>query len=339
MQKTHQLKSKRVDQITRKFDRKKIVVFGDVGVDKYTVGKVSRISPEAPIPIVEVFDTRLKLGLAANVADNIVEMGGVPLLVGVVGQDSGADDFFSLLRKRKIPKNHVVQDATRKTTLKERVVAEAQQVVRIDHETQSRIEAKLIEKIGKALERAINEAAALVVEDYAKGLMETSLVRRAIETAAAKGIPILVDPNVRSNYAVYAGCTVITPNILEAEALSKIRIVDASSLKQAGARLQQEIGAEIVIITRGKDGMAIFKRGRPNPILIPTFAREVFDVSGAGDTVIATLALSLASGANIEEAALLANFAAGVEVSKRGTATVSVKEMKEHMRYVGALRR
>lgn len=326
----------RIDRIVSQFSKRKILVFGDVGVDKYTIGRVWRISPEAPIPIVEVTDTQLKLGLAANVADNIVALSGKPMLVGVVGKDSGSQDFQMLLKRSSVPARYLVRDGVRKTTLKERVVAESQQVVRIDHETQKKIDAKVIRSVWTSIERALKDADGVIIEDYAKGLVEVSICRQLIAAAEQKGIPVLVDPNPRSNPTIYHGCTVITPNTSEAEAISGVKIADMASLRHAGQRILDEVNAKIVIITRGKDGMAIFIRGESQPILIPTFAREVFDVSGAGDTVIATLALALVSGANVIEASLLANFAAGVEVGKRGTATVSLTELKEYIEIVGA---
>jgi len=328
----------RVDRIVSQFSKRKVLVLGDVGVDKYTIGKVTRISPEAPIPIVEVYDTQLKLGLASNVADNVRALGGQALLVGVVGKDRNAQDFVGLLKKSKLTDKYLVSDASRQTTLKERVVAESQQICRIDHESKKKIEPRVVRGIWTNIEKALNEADCVIVEDYAKGLIDEALCRQLFQAAEEKGIPVLVDPNSRSAPSLYNGCTVITPNTLEAEALSKVQITDMNSLRQAGHRLLSEVNARIVIITRGKEGMAIFARGENEPVLIPTFAREVFDVSGAGDTVIATLGLALVSGADVIEAALLANFAAGVEVGKRGTATVSLTELKEYIEYIGAYR-
>lgn len=328
----------RVDRIVSQFAKRKILVFGDVGLDKYTYGKVTRISPEAPIPVVEVTDTKLKLGLASNVADNISALGATPLLAGVIGDDTAGKDFLSLLRKSKITDRYLVIDTKRPTTLKERVVAESQQVVRIDYELQKKADSKLLRDCWARLEKAMIEADAVVIEDYAKGAIEMSICRQIVQTAEQKGIPVLVDPNGNASLQTYQGCTLMTPNTAEAEALSHVRIDGLAGLECAGQKLLAESGAKIVIITRGKDGMAIFARGEEHPIFIPTFAREVFDVSGAGDTVVATLALALVSGADIIEAALLSNFAAGVEVAKRGTATVTLSELKEHIEFVGAKR-
>jgi D-beta-D-heptose 7-phosphate kinase/D-beta-D-heptose 1-phosphate adenosyltransferase len=263
-----------------------------------------------------------------------VALGGKPLLVGVVGKDVCAHDFRKLLRSNQITDHYLVSDPRRKTTMKERVVAETQQVVRIDHETSEKVDTKLLKSVWLKIEKAVAESDCVIIEDYAKGLVDVSICRQLIQAAEERGVPVLVDPNMKSPTSLYQGCTIITPNTHEAEALSKVKITDAESLNRAGQRILDEVHARIVIITRGRDGMAIFARGQNEPVLIPTFAREVFDVSGAGDTVIATLGLALVSGADIIEATLLANFAAGVEVGKRGTATVSVPELREYIEFV-----
>lgn len=323
-----------VRKIGAQFAKKKILVFGDVGVDKYTVGRVSRISPEAPIPVVEVVRTVLKLGLAANVADNIKALGGRVSMVGLVGKDRGAQDFAALLKERGIKSRYLVADASRQTTLKERVVAESQQVVRIDYETPAKPDPSILKEAWGKLQKAVEEADAVIIEDYAKGLVEVSLCRQLVSAAEERKIPVFVDPNARGSIQPYYGCTVLTPNTAEAEALSGIRIVDQETLFQAGYRLLEEAHAKFVIVTRGRDGMAIFGRGEAEPILIPTFARDVFDVSGAGDTTIATLALAMTAGADIVEAAWLANYAAGVVVGKPGTATTNVQEITDYIEMI-----
>jgi len=331
-QKKSTVKNPPLSALMSRFSRKKIVVFGDVGIDQYTVGKVTRISPEAPIPIVEVTEVSYKLGLAANVADNVAALGGQAHLVGLVGKDHSGRIFQSLLKERGIASEYLVQDRQRPTTLKERVVAENQQVVRIDHETKTAISGDMISQTEERLERAIRGAHCVIIEDYAKGLVTSGLCQAAVRMAAKKDIPVLVDPNSKTPLKIYRGCTLVTPNTAEAEALTGIDIDSPARLREAGRMLLDELGSPFVIITRGKDGMAIFTKGRKDPVLMPTFAREVYDVSGAGDTVIATLALSLVAGGDIHEAALLANYAAGVEVSKRGTATVSQAELKEYIK-------
>ena len=334
-----QLSSERIKKITSKFSRKKVVVFGDIGVDKYTVGRVTRISPEAPIPIVEVFRTELKLGLASNVADNISALGGEVALIGVIGNDSGAQELKKLLKLKGIDPGSLVVDPKRKTTVKERVVAEQQQILRIDHETPKQPDGKILKQAWGKINRALKNADCVIIEDYAKGLVESSICRQLISAAEKKDIPVFVDPNGKSSLQTYYGCTVMTPNTAEAAALSGIRITDKETLCQAGFKLLEDVHAKIVIITRGKDGMSIFLSDKSGPLLIPTFAREVYDVSGAGDTTIATLALSVCAGANIHEAALIANYAAGIVVGKRGTATTDVGEIRDYVDMIAKMRK
>jgi D-beta-D-heptose 7-phosphate kinase/D-beta-D-heptose 1-phosphate adenosyltransferase len=316
-----------IKKILEKFKSRNLLVVGDVGVDKYTIGKVSRISPEAPIPIVEVQNIQLKLGLASNVADNITALGAHAVLVGVIGRDYHAEELKGLMKKANLDPQYLIKDSFRKTIVKERVVAEAQQVVRIDHETPTKVEPKILRKAWLNIEKIMNQVDGVIIEDYAKGFIDASLCKQIIASAEEKSIPVFVDPNARTPISTYYGCTVITPNTNEAESLSGIRIHDTESLYQAGMKILEDTNAKIVVITRGKDGMAIFEKNKPEPALIPTFAREVYDVSGAGDTAIATLALAYTSGAEIMDSAMLANIAAGIVVGKRGTATTSIKEI------------
>lgn len=314
-------------QLLGSFKKRKIAVFGDVGIDRYTQGTVERISPEAPVPIVFVQSESLKLGLAANVADNIVALGGSPSLTGVVGRDKDAVDLSALMQEKGIPARLLVTDASRRTILKERIVAETQQMLRVDYENTHPLSKVIQSKVVASVLRSIRTADALIIEDYAKGLMNRLMLKTAIEAARKKGIPVLVDPHLKTPAEWYGGATLLTPNKREAEALAGMRIQDDASLLAAGRTIIRKTRSESLIITLGKGGMAIFRNSTAKPIQIPTFAQEVYDVSGAGDTVISVLALSLASGAKLEEAAYVSNLAAGVEVSKRGTATVSPQEI------------
>jgi D-beta-D-heptose 7-phosphate kinase/D-beta-D-heptose 1-phosphate adenosyltransferase len=316
---------------------RKILVVGDVGVDRYTIGSVERISPEAPVPIVLVQEERLKLGLAANVADNVQALGGVPLLTGVVGRDRTADDFRGLLRRAKIGANHLVVDAARRTVLKERIVSERQQLLRVDYETPGEMPARTSGRLLAKVRELIAECDAVIVEDYAKGLLTPKLASAIFAEARKARKLVAVDPNRKSPLELYVGASVLTPNTREAEKLSGIAIRDEASLVLAGRRLLSKTRARYVVITRGKDGMAIFQRGQATVRIIPTYAREVYDVSGAGDTVIAVLTLALAAGATIEDAAVLGNLAAGVEVGKRGTATVTPEEVRVAMEFFEAV--
>jgi len=314
-------------RILSSYSKKRISVLGDVGIDRYTQGSVERISPEAPVPIVLVEKESLKLGLAANVADNIIALGGAAELAGVIGQDHDAKDFLKLLRSKKLSTQALVVDAGRRTILKERIMGENQQMLRIDYESTHPLTAAIQKKIDASVAKSVEKADALIIEDYAKGLLTRSMIQAAIRAAKKRRIPILIDPHFKTPVEWYAGATLLTPNKKEAELLTQDKITDRASLIRVGHQIIRETRSASLIITLGKEGMAIFKNGKSEPVLIPTSAREVYDVSGAGDTVISVLALSLAAGADIEEAALISNLAAGVEVSKRGTATVSIQEI------------
>lgn len=320
---------KRIQELLKAVKGRKVLVIGDVGVDRYTEGEVERISPEAPVPVVQVQSERLKLGLAANVADNVRELGGIPFLVGLVGKDRSCDDFKKLLRERKIRSDFLVTDPGRRTALKERIVTESQQLLRIDYETVQEVSASIQRQIIKNVQALIPRVDAVVLEDYGKGLLSRAICQAVISLSLKAGVPILSDPSGKVGADYYHGSTVITPNKKEAEFLSGRNIFSQNnrSLSQGGQVLLEKSQAQHAIITLGKDGMAVFSQGEKDYFQIPTFAQEVYDVSGAGDTVISVLALGLASGALLQEAAILSNIAAGIEVSKRGTATVQPSEI------------
>jgi rfaE bifunctional protein kinase chain/domain len=309
------------------FKKKKIAVLGDVGIDRYTIGLVERISPEAPVPIVSVQSEYLKLGLASNVADNILALNGVPILSGVLGKDQDAKDLTTMLSLRKIPTVGLVTDASRRTILKERIMGEHQQMLRVDYEDTHSLSPSVQKKVQASILKAIKTADALIIEDYAKGLLQQKTIAIAVKAANAKKIPVLIDPHLKTPVEWYSNSTLLTPNKREAEVLAGEKIMDQKSLISVGKKIMQKARAKSLVITLGKDGMAIFNHPTAQPTVIPTFAQEVYDVSGAGDTVIAVLALVLATGATLEEAAYISNLAAGVEVSKRGTATVSQQEV------------
>jgi rfaE bifunctional protein kinase chain/domain len=315
--------------LTRLKRSQRVLVVGDVGLDRYTVGAVDRISPEAPVPIVRVESEFLKLGLAANVADNIRALGSEPWLVGVVGSDRVAQDFRKVLRSEKISDSHLIVDSKRRTVLKERIVSERQQLLRVDYEDQGVVSDAASNRLAKKLEKLVPRADIIILEDYCKGMLQPGVVKELFSLARKHRKLVLVDPNAKSAAALYDGASLLTPNTKEAEALAGIRIVDDVSLARAGAAILKKTRAPQLIITRGKDGMAIFEKGTRGVRHIPTYAREVYDVSGAGDTVISVLALALGLGSAIDDAARLANLAAAIEVGKRGTATVSISEIRE----------
>jgi rfaE bifunctional protein kinase chain/domain len=309
------------------FKKLNVAVLGDIGIDRYTEGTTERISPEAPVPIVFVRSEFLKLGLAANVADNIIALGGRAQLSGVIGRDQDGKDLVRLLQQKKLPTSALVSDSSRRTILKERIVSESQQMLRVDYENTHALSKEIQTKMKAAVLKCIAKADALIIEDYAKGLLCKPLMKTAIQAAKAKKIPILVDPHLKTPADWYSGATLLTPNKREAEALAGEKILDEKSLVRVGQKIIKMTGAKSLVITLGKEGMAIFKDAKASPVHIPTFAQEVYDVSGAGDTVISVLALAMAAGAKLDEAAFISNLAAGVEVSKRGTATVSQQEI------------
>ncbi len=314
------------------WQKKRVLIVGDVGVDRYTVGKVVRISPEAPVPVLEVESETLKLGLAANVADNVQALGGQADLLGVMGCDRSAQDFKRLLRQAKIAPHGLVAIPGRRTALKDRIIGGYQQIVRVDYESVHGLAADQEQQVLEHLRTMMPVADGVIVEDYAKGLISQAVMKSLLSLAAgAKGGKrkcIVVDPNKHSPLEWYRGVSGLTPNTAEAESLSGLAIHDDSSLEKAGFKILQKSEAEWVMITRGKDGMAIFSQTNGKKVVrIPTFAKEVFDVSGAGDTVVAVVVLALIAGASLQEAAVLGNLAAGVEVGKRGTATVSRREL------------
>lgn len=325
-------------EIIGKISSKKILIVGDVGVDRYTLGTATRLSPEAPVPVVMVTNQKDKLGLAANVAENVREFGAVPVLASVVGEDRNCDELFQLLKQQGISTQFLIRHSSRRTTMKERVVAQDQQVVRIDHETTQPLSREVEDKYLEVILPAIASFDAIILEDYGKGLLTDRIARAVIEEAKKQNVFLTVDPTtaVRSP-SVYRGVSLFKPNVHEAERLSRVQIIDEASLHEAANILMKEVDSPIVIITQGKAGMTLFTRTDP-PMHIPTFARTVHDVSGAGDTVISMLTLAMVCGASLVEAAILSNFAAGVEVGKRGTATVSLAELEQYMQMVGGLK-
>lgn len=302
-----------------------VAVVGDVMLDRFVWGKVSRISPEAPVPVVEIERESFHLGGAANVARNLQSLGAEPLLLGVVGEDVPAESLRSTLRARGLADDSLLSDGERRTTVKTRIIAGSQQVVRTDWESREELSASVEARALEALESTIGRARAVVLSDYAKGTLTAKVIERAIALGRSRGIPVLVDPKLR-NYRAYRKVSLVTPNLVEAGQFARLAARDEDEIREAAGVIQRELEAEAVLITRGEQGMTLFERDR-EPFHIETFAREVFDVSGAGDTVIATAALALAAGASLREAATLANRAAGIAVGKLGTATVNPEEL------------
>lgn len=302
-----------------------VAVVGDLMLDRFVWGRVSRISPEAPVPVVEVERESFHLGGAANVARNLASLGVKPLLLGVVGIDEASNQLRAALQERGLSDNAVLGDKSRRTTVKTRIIAGSQQVVRADWESIDDLDEEMESRALAALTEIIDPARALVLSDYAKGTLTPRIIERALELAKANGIPVLVDPKLR-RYRLYKGVTLVTPNLYEAERFAGLAVHTDEDIAIAARSILDELGCTAVLITRGEQGMTLFEADQ-SPLHIPTLAREVFDVSGAGDTVIAAAALALAAGATLPEAAELANRAAGVVVGKLGTATVEPSEL------------
>lgn len=307
------------------FHSSSILVIGDLMLDQFVWGEVSRISPEAPVPVVEVHNETMMLGGAANVANNLRALGGKVMLCGVIGADLMGSAMKDMAAELGIDMTAVVEDS-RPTTVKTRIIARGQQVVRVDKEYSARIEESVIDAMLAVIRRAGRDIHGILISDYAKGVVTKGLMHGLMDMAKANGIPVLVDPKP-ANLGLYEGVTIITPNKKEAEALAGIRITDSASLKDAARSIQERLETDAVLITMGQQGMALWQRDE-GLFTIPTTAREVFDVTGAGDTVIATLALGLASGLALKDTACLANVAAGVVVGKVGTAVISLDELR-----------
>jgi len=302
----------------------RVFVLGDVMLDEFLWGKVARISPEAPVPVVEVTGQSFHLGGAANVAGNLRALGGAAVLAGVVGEDGAADRLREALDGAGVMA-HLVVDRGRPTTLKTRIVAHSQQVVRADREQTADIPKPLEDTLIERVREELGQCRALVISDYQKGVVTARLLRRVLALARRRGLPVLVDPKLR-HFALYRRVAVVTPNQGEAERATGLPLRDEDGVAAAGRRILSMLDCGAVLITRGEHGMSLFERGR-RPVHIPAAAREVFDVTGAGDSVIATMALALAAGGRPAEAAVLANQAAGVVVGKVGTSEASPAEV------------
>jgi D-beta-D-heptose 7-phosphate kinase/D-beta-D-heptose 1-phosphate adenosyltransferase len=314
-------------QYIQRFPQASVLVVGDLILDHYVMGKVSRISPEAPVPVVHVESESLRLGGAANVFNNILALGGKADLCGVIGADESGRLLMKELGTRRSGRGGVVIDHDRPTTRKSRVMAHNQQIVRYDVEGRQELKPALQRRIVQYVESRLRELSCVVVSDYAKGVVSASLMSDITRLAALRKVPVIVDPKVE-HFGYYKGVTVMTPNHLEATQASGLHGDDDQTINEAGAMIRQRLGCQSVLITRGEKGMSLYE-GDGMSWHLPTQARQVYDVTGAGDTVIATLALALSTGASIKHGAILANHAAGIVVGMVGTATVSPKQLME----------
>ena len=310
-----------------KFKDVRIMVIGDLMVDEYIWGSVSRISPEAPVPVVSVTSESLRLGGAGNVVNNIQTLGGKVWLGGVVGNDEMGRKVINDLRKMNVETKGVRVEADRITTVKTRIVAHHQQVVRFDREVVQAIRPENVKQILRLLEERLDELDAVLISDYGKGVVCAPLMERVRFLTLRAGKVLAVDPKVK-NIPLFQQVTIITPNHYEAAEAAGRWIQNEEDLLAVGKTLLERLQAKSVLITRGEKGMALFQEGG-EVTHIPTVAKEVFDVTGAGDTVISVLTLAMAAGASAREAAMLSNYAAGIVVGEVGTATLKASELAD----------
>ncbi len=310
------------------FEGKKILIIGDVMLDKYTFGEVERISPEAPIPVVSVKRETYVPGGAANTANNVAALGGHAVLIGLTGKDQAHDLLAEEARKRRIDVNGVIESDKRRTIQKIRIIAQNQQLLRIDWDDENYIDRETTQILLEKIE-AQGKADAIVISDYAKGLVTAELMDAVRDICKIQKIPLIVDPKPQHR-DWYHGASVITPNKKEAEGMMGMKLANDREVEAAGNELARTLRSN-VLITMGERGMTLFESSSAS-FHIPTVAKEVYDVSGAGDTVVAVLSLALAIGRPLREAALLANQAAGIKVAKFGTAPVHYDELKPYLK-------
>jgi rfaE bifunctional protein kinase chain/domain len=313
------------ERILREAAGKTVLVLGDVILDEYVAGDVNRISPEAPVPIVDFRSRCYAPGGAANVAANIAALGCRPLLGGVVGADADATHLRQAIVKAGVRADALLADGQRPTTVKLRLLAHNQQIVRLDREVRTPIAKALENSLLAWLEKNLTEADACILSDYGKGVVTARIAQAAIALCRSAGVPVLVDPK-SLDARTCRGATLVKPNKQEAERLAQCEIHDEASFLEAGRQLATSLEGTAILITRGALGMSVFRHGS-EPLHIATAARNVFDVTGAGDTVISTLAVALAARTTLEQSLRLASHSAAIVVEKLGTATVTAQEL------------
>jgi D-beta-D-heptose 7-phosphate kinase/D-beta-D-heptose 1-phosphate adenosyltransferase len=317
--------SESTETLAARLGSPRVVIVGDVMLDEYVWGDVRRISPEAPVPVVEVRRRTHVPGGAANVAAGVAALGGRPLVAGVVGGDAAATQLREALAERGVEGDGLLTVAGRSTTTKTRVIAHHQQVVRADVEERQPVPAEATEDLRRWADARLGDAEVVVVSDYAKGVVSPELARAVIRAARAGGKSVVVDPK-GSDFSKYGGATVLTPNIADAKRAANIAPDTFAELSEVARRLADVVPGSSLLITRGAEGMSLISDS--GSIDVPAAAQDVYDVTGAGDTVVATLAVALGSGLTLEQAVRLANAAAGIVVSKVGTASVTLDELR-----------
>ncbi|MFA6431490.1 MAG: D-glycero-beta-D-manno-heptose-7-phosphate kinase [Candidatus Margulisiibacteriota bacterium] len=307
------------------FAGKKVLILGDLMLDEHIWSKVTRISPESPVPIADVERITHVPGGCGNVASNITALGGIPYLIGVIGEDSSGNKLLQSLAKIGISSDHLIVDKTRPTILKSRIIAGSQQMVRVDREDRTFISKEINDKIISKLTELIPKVDGVIISDYEKGVVNPKICQACIKLARKYKKPVAIDPK-GEDYTKYMGATVMTPNLKEAGTATHINVSNEENMIKAGKTLFKKLRMQYILITRGREGMSLFSA--KDIVHIPALPRDVFDVTGAGDTVIATLMLSLCAGAKMKEAASIANVAASIVVGKVATASCSRSELE-----------
>ena len=319
------LTESRVNNIFSGMQEACIAVIGDLMLDRYIWGETERISPEAPVPIVRLLGESANMGGAANVAANVSTLGAEVQLFGIIGEDAEGEKLRELIERSKFGLSGVISTSSRPTVAKTRVIAGSQHIVRIDRETTDELEENIRRELIGRFKQALKDVKAVILEDYNKGVLTREFIREIIDTCRSADIPVGVDPK-RENFWDYRGANVFKPNLRELENALGRALIDEDELIKAGREVQERLEVDHLLVTRGREGMALFSDGDVR--MIPTQAQRVHDVSGAGDTVIATIMTSLAGGADIYEAAYLANCAASIVIAEVGAVPVDLQKLK-----------
>ena len=316
---------KRLEKIFKTLHGKRILVIGDIMLDEYLVGSVTRISPEAPVPIIEIEEQHLNLGGAANVALNVSNLGCIPVVVGLIGTDAMGAAFKKLMHHKNLEVSAVIQHKSRPTTVKTRIIGHTQHIARVDREVNENIDKYDEDRIYRQLKKHMPQCSAVIFQDYNKGVLTPQVIERSINLARKHHLLITVDPKFH-NFLHYKNVTVFKPNIKEAEEALAVKIRSAQDLRNACQKLMQKLTPDCLLLTRGASGMSLME-GKGEMIHIPTRVRKVADVSGAGDTVISTLTAALNGGASYAEAATIANYAAGIVCEEVGIVPIEKQKL------------
>ena len=322
---------RRITEIINGFGDARVLILGDIMLDEYMYGSVDRISPEAPVPVVNISSSKILLGGAANVAANICSLGGEALLLGTVGDDEAAAKISQLLESEKISDDLLVTDLTRRTTIKTRIIAHSQQIVRADREDRHEVNPDIEKEIISRFLSVADDIQAVIISDYGKGVINQSLLEKLMSVCLEKNIFVAVDPK-ETHFNNYQRVSLITPNHHEAGFAYGRRIHSEKDLLEVGNGLLKRLKAKSILITRGPDGMSLFTEDS-EPTHIPTFAKKVYDVTGAGDTVIAVFVAATCAGADLVESAIVANAGAGLTVGEIGTATVTSDNLRQELEH------